>query len=77
MKTLLIGLAFAAIIASMISAGVFMMRKEGDDGPDGNRQRAHRMFLSLAMRVLLSVSLFLSILAAWKMGWIQPAGIPG
>lgn len=77
MKTLLIGLAFVAIVASMISAGFFMMRTDDDRGTENNRQRAGRMFLSLAVRVALSVTLFLSILTAWKMGWIQPAGIPG
>lgn len=77
MKTLLIAVAFAAIVACMISAGFFMMRDEDETNAQNNRQRAMRMFLSLALRVGLSVSLFVAILIAWELGWIQPAGIPG
>ena len=32
--------------------------------------------LALAMRVGFSILLFVSILAAWKLGYIQPGGIP-
>lgn len=77
MKTLLIGAAFAAIVACMISAGFFMMRDENETDMQDNRRRATRMFLSLALRVGLSVSLFVAILLAWEFGLIQPAGIPG
>ncbi|HEX7639748.1 MAG TPA: DUF2909 domain-containing protein, partial [Burkholderiaceae bacterium] len=35
-----------------------------------------RMARALAIRVALSVSLFLLILLAWALGWIHPTGIP-
>ena len=34
------------------------------------------MARALAVRVGLSVALFLLILLAWKLGWIHPSGIP-
>lgn len=74
---LLIGVAFVAIIACMVSAGFFMMRDEDETDAQSNRQRATRMFASLALRVGLSVALFVAILLAWEFGLIQPAGIPG
>ena len=77
MKTLLIALAFAAIVACMVSAGFFMMRDEDEANDERNRQRATRMFLSLALRVGLSSSLVVAILLAWEFGLIQPTGIPG
>ena len=35
-----------------------------------------RMARTLAVRVGLSVTLFLLILLAWSLGWIHPSGIP-
>jgi hypothetical protein len=64
-------IALIAVLAALASAGVFMLRKS-DDG----RQRDMRMARALALRVALSVALFLFILLAWKMGWIAPSGIP-
>ena len=72
MKQLLVGLAFVGILASLGSALVFMMR---DSGEDSDARRAHRMFVSLAMRVGLSILLFLCVLGAWELGWIQPSGL--
>jgi hypothetical protein len=71
MKTLIIGLAFAAIIAALATAGVFMLR----DGRDG-KSRSGNMMRALALRVGLSVLLFACILFSWWAGWIQPSGIP-
>jgi hypothetical protein len=34
------------------------------------------MVKALAFRVGLSIVLFICILIAWKMGYIQPSGIP-
>ncbi|MBS0391912.1 MAG: twin transmembrane helix small protein [Proteobacteria bacterium] len=66
-----VALAFLAIIASLGSALFFMMRGSGDD-----KQRGRRMLLSLALRVGLSIALFLCLLLAWKLGFIQPTGLP-
>ncbi|HYD77293.1 twin transmembrane helix small protein [Ramlibacter sp.] len=67
----LVLLAFVAIIGSLGSALVFMMR----DGQDG-RPKTSRMVRTLAWRVGLSILLFICILVAWKLGYIQPTGIP-
>lgn len=67
----LVVLAFAAIVASLASALFFMMRNGRDDKSTGNR-----MAKALAVRVGLSIALFLCILIAWKLGYIQPTGLP-
>jgi len=67
----LIALAFLAIIASLGSALFFMMK----DGRDG-KPKSNRMARALALRVGFSIVLFLCILLAWKLGYIQPTGIP-
>ena len=63
-----------AVLAALASAGVFMLRKP-DDNASGPRRDA-RMARALAVRVALSVALFVFILVAWKLGWISPSGIP-
>lgn len=64
-------IALIAIVAALASAGVFMMR-EGRDG----RPKSGKMMRALAWRVGLSVLLFLCIVGAYQMGWIQPTGVP-
>jgi hypothetical protein len=64
------GIAFAVIIGALIAAGVFMLR--GGDGAS----RSGRMVRALAVRIAVSVALFLCILVAWRLGWIHPTGIP-
>ena len=71
---ILVALAFLAILASLGSALFFMMR--GDREGEDDRVRSRRMAWSLALRVGLSVTLFLCVLAAWKLGYIQPSGLP-
>jgi cytochrome bd-type quinol oxidase subunit 2 len=71
MMKILVALAFIAIIASLGSALFFMMRGRGDD-----KQRGDHMARALALRVGFSVLLFICLLVAWKLGWIQPTGIP-
>jgi len=68
---ILVALAFLAIIASLGSALFFMMRGDGND-----RQRGKHMARALALRVGLSIVLFLCLLLAWKLGYIQPTGLP-
>lgn len=69
---IVIALALVAILAALAGAGLFMLRKRGDaaSGPD------NRMARALALRVGLSVTLFLLILLAYLLGWIQPSGVP-
>lgn len=68
--TYLVALAFLAIIASLGSALFFMLR----DGSNG-KAKTSNMARALAFRVGFSIVLFLCILIAWKMGYIQPTGI--
>lgn len=67
----LVALAFLAILASLASALFFMMR----DGA-GGKVKTSNMARALAFRVGFSVLLFVCILIAWKLGYIQPTGIP-
>ncbi len=71
MKSILLGLAFVGILGALAAAGVFMLR----DGRGGRRKTGH-MMRALALRVALSVALFLLVLLAWALGWIQPSGLP-
>lgn len=75
MKQILVGLAFLGILGSLVSALVYMMRSD-KPGEQNDPKRARRMVFALAMRVALSVVLFLCVLIAWKLGYIQPTGIP-
>jgi hypothetical protein len=70
----LVALAFLAILASLGSALFFMMRGGKDSRDD--KARGDRMARALAFRIGLSVLLFACILIAWKLGYIQPSGIP-
>ena len=63
--------AFLAIVGSLGSALFFMMR----DGHDG-KPKTSNMARALAFRVGFSILLFVCILAAWKLGYIHPTGIP-
>lgn len=70
----LVAIAFLAILASLASALFFMMRGGKDSNDD--RRRGSNMARALALRIGLSVLLFICILVAWKLGYIQPTGIP-
>jgi hypothetical protein len=63
---ILVGIAFILIIGSLASALVFLMRDKG---------RSNRTVQALAFRVGFSILLFVLILVAHKLGWIQPTGI--
>ncbi len=71
MKTLIV-LALLAIVAALAGGGLFMLRKR----PSNGSGRDSRMAWALAMRVGLSVCLFLFVLFSYWMGWIRPTGIP-
>jgi hypothetical protein len=70
MKSIMV-LMLVLILGALASAGIFMLRrpKEGDT-------RNHQMARALAVRVGLSVALFLFILLSWYMGWVKPTGLP-
>ena len=58
--------AFVLILASLASALIFMMKDRG---------KTDRTVMALALRVGFSITLFIGILIAWKLGWIEPTGI--
>lgn len=64
---IVIVVAFLLIIGSLASALVFMIRDRG---------RTHNTVRALALRVGFSIALFVLILIAHQMGWIQSTGIP-
>jgi hypothetical protein len=67
--------AFIAIIASLGAALYFMLRGGTARNADGT-PRANHMARALAVRVGLSILLFVCILIGWKLGYLQPTGIP-
>jgi hypothetical protein len=69
---ILVALALLAVAASLGAAAFFMLR-----GPQEGKAR-NNMARALALRIGISVLLFVCILLAWKLGYIQPTGIrPG
>jgi hypothetical protein len=63
---ILVVIAFILIIASLGSALVFLMKDQG---------KSNRTVKALAFRVGFSIALFILILVANRLGWIQPTGI--
>lgn len=69
---IMVALSLLAIVASLGAAAFFMLR-----GPQVGKAK-NNMARALALRVGISVLLFVCILLAWKLGYIQPSGIaPG
>jgi hypothetical protein len=63
---LVILLLFIGIIASMVSAALALVRRDGDP---------KRMARALTIRISLSVLLFVLLLAGWAAGLLEPHGI--
>jgi Protein of unknown function (DUF2909) len=74
--TIVIVIALIGVLAALFGAGLFMLRRPRDEGEDSTRAPDKRMARALAVRVGVSVALFLLILLAWKLGWIAPKGLP-
>jgi fumarate reductase subunit C len=71
--TVIIVIALVGILGALASAGVFMLKRpKACDAQAADK----RMARALAVRVGLSVTIFLLILLAWKFGWIAPKGLP-
>jgi hypothetical protein len=62
----LIAIAFILILSSLGVALFFLMRDKG---------KSNRTVQALAMRVALSITLFLILLGSYEMGWIAPTGL--
>jgi Protein of unknown function (DUF2909) len=67
---IVIAIAFLLIIGSLASALFFLMRNKNN-----SKESSRRMFQALALRVGFSITLFVLILIAHKLGWVQPTGI--
>ena len=63
---ILVAIAFVLIIGSLASALFFLMRDKG---------RSNRTVRALALRVGFSITLFILLLIANQLGWIEPTGI--
>ncbi len=68
-------IVFAFALLAIVMALVFAGRALLQDGRDG-KPKSNRMVNALALRVGLSIALFLFILLSYKMGWIHPTGVP-
>ncbi|MFM8576919.1 MAG: twin transmembrane helix small protein [Limnohabitans sp.] len=73
---IMVTLAFAAILASLAFALIYMMRAPRDDSASGQPPPKGRMATALAFRVGFSILLFLCVVLALNLGWIHPTGIP-
>ena len=73
-----IALFLLLIIASLATAGFFMLRRppEGTSNQATNNAKKRGMARALTVRISLSVALFLLVLLSWQLGWIQPTGLP-
>jgi Protein of unknown function (DUF2909) len=72
---IIVAIAFIAILFSLGSALIYMMRGSAPPS-EGQPPKKGNMATALAFRVGLSIVLFICVLVSWKMGWIQPTGIP-
>jgi hypothetical protein len=70
MKTVIV-LFLLAVLVALASAGLLMLRRGRASDPKGAL-----MARALAVRVGLSVALFLLVMFSYWMGWIKPTGIP-
>lgn len=61
-----VAIAFVLILGSLGSALFFLMRDKG---------KTNKTMQALALRVGLSITLFLLILLAFKLGYLHPTGI--
>jgi hypothetical protein len=66
-RLVVVGLLFA-IVGSLGHALYCLATGKGDSS---------KMLRSLAIRVGLSIALFLTLMAAWRMGLIAPHGVQG
>lgn len=63
---LIVAIAFILILASLGAALFFLMRDKG---------ASNRTVSALAIRVGLSIALFVALLVANQLGWIAPTGL--
>lgn len=69
MKIILV-IGIILILISLGSAWFFLMQNKGKNGG-----KSSNTWRALAIRVGLSITLFVLLLAAYQLGWISPTGI--
>ena len=76
--SIFIALGFLVVLAALAAAGFFMLRSSGaSEGSEAETSaRNSRMAKALAVRIGVSLVLFICVLLAWKLGYIKPSGIP-
>jgi flagellar basal body-associated protein FliL len=76
--SIFVALVFLVILAALAAAGFFMLRSSGSqEGTEEQAAARHsRMAKALAVRIGVSVLLFICVLLAWKFGYIKPSGLP-
>jgi uncharacterized PurR-regulated membrane protein YhhQ (DUF165 family) len=67
---IIIVIGFIGILGALAAAGLFMLKN------NDKSRRGPNMARALAVRVGLSIALFLIIMLSYFMGWIQPTGLP-
>ncbi|HEY7752750.1 MAG TPA: twin transmembrane helix small protein [Steroidobacteraceae bacterium] len=65
----LVLLIFFAIVLSLVSAMVQLVRD--------HKGETRRMVRALTVRISLSILLFIVLWLTWKLGWIEPHGVGG
>lgn len=76
--SIFVALGFLIVLAALAAAGFFMLRSSGSNETteaDANARNS-RMAKALAVRISVSVVLFICVLVAWKLGYIKPSGLP-
>lgn len=72
---IVIVLALLAVVGALASAGTFMLRRR-PHLPEPGAEPDRKMARALALRVAISVGIFLLVLLAWWAGWMRPGGLP-
>ena len=72
-----LALGLLAVLACLATAGFFLLRRPSSDTPPAHDQRSpHAPYArALAWRVAISVVLFVCLLLAWHLGYVQPSGL--
>ena len=76
--SIFVALGFLIVLAALAAAGFFMLRSSGSsEATEADATaRNSRMAKALAVRISVSVVLFICVLLAWKLGYIKPSGLP-
>jgi uncharacterized iron-regulated membrane protein len=72
---IIVVLALLAIVGALAGAGTFMLRRR-PHLPEAGAEPDRKMARALALRVALSVGIFLLVLLFWWLGWMTPGGLP-